>query len=279
VSSSLLEVIGEGERQVGRRPAKKVQERCTRILECLAEGEELPVEAVVARTGVSPATIRRDLKRLERQGLIRRSHGAVALAESCGFEPFLHDPGFREQLHHMAVEKRRIAAAAAALVQHGDTIGLAPGTTVAQMTRYLQSRRELTVVTNALNVAMDLSRRPQWKVHLTGGYLSGNWLALVGPKAIEFISAIFTDVFFFGANGVDVEHGVTDRHPEEAAVNQALAKQARRRVLLADHTKLGRTARHLVCPIDEVDVIITDSGASEELITPFQRLGVEVVRA
>lgn len=226
MSSSLLEVIGEGERQVGRRPAKKVQERCTRILECLAEGAELPVEAVVARTGVSPATIRRDLKRLERQGLIRRSHGAVA-----------------------------------------------------QMTRYLQSRRELTVVTNALNVAMDLSRRPQWKVHLTGGYLSGNWLALVGPKAIEFISAIFTDVFFFGANGVDVEHGVTDRHPEEAAVNQALAKQARRRVLLADHTKLGRTARHLVCPIDEVDVIITDSGASEELITPFQRLGVEVVRA
>lgn len=239
----------------------------------------MPVEAVVARTGASPATVRRDLKRLEHQGLIRRSHGAVALAESRGFEPFLHDPGFREQLHHMAAEKRRIAAAAAALVRDGDTIGLAPGTTVAQMTRYLHSRRDLTVVTNALNVAMDMSRQSQWRVHLTGGYLSGSWLALVGPKAVEFISAIFSDVFFFGANGVNVEHGVTDRHPEEAAMNQAMARQARKRVLLVDHTKFGYTARYLVCPAKEVDVIITDAGASEEMIAPFQRLGVEVVRA
>ena len=200
------------------------------------------------------------------------------MAESRGFEPFLSDPGFRDQVHHMAAEKRRIAAAAAALVQEGDTVALAPGTTVAQMSRLLRSRRELTILTNALNVAMDLSRQPQLSVHVTGGYLSGNWMAMVGPKALEFVSAMFTDTFFFGANGVHPEHGVMDRHPEEAAINQALARQARKRVLLVDHTKFGHTAPLQVCCIQEVHAIITDTQASDEMIAPFQRLGIEVMR-
>jgi len=261
-----------------RRLARKVEGRCASILNCLAGGEEVSVEEIVALTGASPATVRRDLRRLEAEGLVRRSHGVVALAESRGFEPFLGDPGFREQVHHMAAEKRRIGAAAAALVEDGQTVALAAGTTVAQMSRILRSRRNLTIQTNALNVAMDLTRETHLTVHVTGGYLSGNWLALVGPKALAAISEMFTDMFFFGANGVHPEHGVTDRHPEEAAANQAMARQARKRVLLVDHTKFGRTAPHLVCRAQELDVIITDQAAGDEMIEPFQRLGVKVVR-
>jgi DeoR family transcriptional regulator of aga operon len=263
---------------VGRRVARKVKDRCGQILECLSAEKPLAVEELIARIGTSPATVRRDLRRLERQGLVRRAHGVVAMAESAAFEPFLGDPGFREQVRHMAAEKRRIAAAAAALVQEGEAIALAAGTTVAQMTRPLRSRRELTIVTNALNVAMDLSRQKHLLVHLAGGYMSGNWFALVGPKAIEFISTIFTDKFFFGANGVHPENGVTDRHAEEAAANHALARQARKRILLVDHTKLGHTARHVVCRTRELDMIITDKGATDEMIAPFQQLGLEVLR-
>lgn len=178
----------------------------------------------------------------------------------------------------MAAEKRRIAAAAAALVRDGETVALAPGTTVAQMSRLLRSRRNLTVITNAINVVMDLSRQAQISVHATGGYLSGNWMALVGPKALAFVSGMFADTFFFGANGVHPEHGVMDRHPEEAAVNQALARQARKRVLLVDHGKFGHTAPHVVCRVQEVELIITDAQASDETIAPYQRLGIEVVR-
>lgn len=236
------------------------------------------MEAVIARTGASPATVRRDLRMLERVGLVRRAHGVVALTESSGFEPLLHDPGFREQLHHLAAEKQRIAAAAAALVHDGEIVSIAAGTTVAKMCRLLRSRRELTILTNALNVAMDLSRQTQLTVHVTGGYLSGNWLALVGPKALESISSMFTETFFFGANGVHAEHGVTDRHPEEAAANQALARQARRRVLLVDHTKFGHTAGYQVCRAAEIDIIVTDTGAGDEAVAPFQRLGIEVMR-
>ena len=260
------------------RLARKVEERSSAILDCLAGGQELAVDELIAQTGASPATIRRDLRRLEQQGVVRRAHGIVALAESSAFQPFLGDPGFRERLRHNALEKRRIGAAAADLVEPGDTIAVAPGTTTAQMTRPLKGRRSLTVVTNALNVAMDLSRTKNVTVHLAGGYLGGNWLALLGPKAVEFISSMFTKKLFFGANGVHPVHGITDEHPEEAAANEALARHAQMRIVLADHTKFGHTAKCLVCRIADVDMIVTDSGASDAAIAPFQQLGIKVLR-
>jgi DeoR family transcriptional regulator of aga operon len=236
------------------------------------------MEEIVARVGASQATIRRDLRALEAKRFVRREHGAVRLAESPSFEPFLDDPGFREQLHRMAREKRRIGAGAEELIQEGETVAISPGTTANQVARALRGRRNLTIVTNAVHVAMELSRAKDIRVHLTGGYLSGNWFALVGPRALEAGATLFTDRFFFGANGVHAEHGVTDQHTEEAAVNQAMARQARQRVLVVDHTKFGKVARCLVCPIRDVNMIVTDTGATDEMIAPFQELGIEVRR-
>jgi DeoR family transcriptional regulator of aga operon len=252
--------------------------RLSVILDHLSGGGRVSVEELIRRTGASPATVRRDLRRLQRDGLLRRDHGAVSLAAPVAFEAFLGDPGFREQVHHLAAEKRRIGAAAAARIQDGETVGIAPGTTAAQIARMLRSRKNLTVVTNALNVAVDLSRRKDFTVHLTGGYLSGEWFAMVGPRALEFISTMFTHQFFFGANGVHPDRGVTDRHPEEAAVNRAMADQSGERVLVVDHTKFGHVAACLVCPIQRVDIIITDTGASDDAIAPFVALGMEVLR-
>ncbi len=270
----------ETDRRAGarRRTAEKVTRRRERILERLSEGRAAAIEELARELAASPVTLRRDVRQLQRQGLLRRERGAVMLAESFAFEPFLDDPGFREQVRHMAAEKRRIGQAAAAMVQEGETIGIAPGTTAAQLARALKRKRHLTIVTNALNVAMELSRVRGFTVHLTGGYLRGDWFAMVGPRALGFVQSMFTDQFFFGANGVDPERGVTDRHTEEAAVNEAMARQARRRVLLVDHTKFGQVASCVVCPIRDVDVIITDAGAGDELIAPFAALGIEVVR-
>jgi DeoR family transcriptional regulator, aga operon transcriptional repressor len=248
------------------------------LLEALAVDRWTSMEEIVARTGASQATIRRDLRALEAKSFVRREHGAVRLAESHSFEPFLDDPGFREQLHRMAREKRRIGAAAASLIEEGETVAISPGTTTSQIAQALHGRKNLTVVTNAVHVAMELSREKGIKVHLSGGYLSGNWFALVGPRALEFAGTLFTDKFFFGANGVHGEHGVTDQHTEEGAVNQLLARQARERILVVDHTKFGKIARCAVCPIREVNMIVTDTGATDEMIAPFQKLGIKVRR-
>jgi DeoR family transcriptional regulator of aga operon len=89
---------------------------------------------------------------------------------------------------------------------------------------------------------------------------------------------MFTDKLFFGANGIHVEHGVTDRHTEEAAMNEAMVRQARQRIVVADHTKFRQIARCLVCPIQAVNTIITDTSATDEMIAPFLDLGIEVLR-
>lgn len=270
-ASGVSDLLRSGGRQTVRR-------RLSRILECLSAGRRVSVDDLIENTRTSAATIRRDLRRLQTGGLVRRDHGGAFLAEPRAFEAFLYDPGFRDQVQHMASEKRRIAAAAAALVSDHQTIAIAPGTTAAQIARALPQHKGVTVVTSALNVAIDLSRRKDLTVHLTGGYLSGDWFAMVGPKALEFIRTMFPAQFFFGANGVHSEHGVTDRHAEESAVNRAMVEQAQKRVLVVDHSKFGQVAGHLICPMAKVSVIVTDLGASDELIAPFLRLGIEVVR-
>lgn len=259
----------------GRRPVRR---RLSRILERLSAGERVKVEELIVGTGTSAATVRRDLRRLQNGGLVRRDHGGVSLAESLTFEAFLYDAGFRDQVRHLSSEKRRIGAAAAGLVRNSQTIAIAPGTTAAQIARSLDPRPGLTVITNAVNVAMDLSRRQDLTVHLTGGYLSGDWFAMVGPRALEFVRTTFPAQFFFGANGIHPERGVTDRHAEETAVNRAMVEQARKRILVIDHTKFGQVAGHLVCPISMVDTIVTDSGATDEMVAPFVSAGIEVMR-
>ncbi len=269
---------GSGVSMEALRTRRRVSTRLSSILELLAAGGRLRVEELIQNTGASPATVRRDLRRLERDGLVRRDHGGVFIGQPVAFEPFLDDPGFREQVSHMAAEKRRIGAAAAGLVQDGDTVGIAAGTTAAQVVAGLRARKNLTVITNALNVAMDLSRRRDVRVHLSGGYLSGDWFAVVGPGAMDFVATMFPQVFFFGANGVHPEHGITDRHAEEAAINRGMIAQARKNILLVDHTKFGRVAGCLVCPLNKVDAIITDIGAPDQVVAPFLLAGVEVLR-
>ena len=263
---------------MARRTADKVERRRELLVNELSVNRWVTVDQLMACTGASQATIGRDLRHLETKGVVRREHGTVRLAELSSFGPFLDDPGFRKQVHRMETEKRRIGKAAAALIRNGETVAISPGTTTGQIAQALDGRTNLTVVTNAVNVAMELSRRRDVAVHLAGGYLSGDWFALVGPRALESIKAMFTDKVFFGANGVHVQHGVTDMHAEEAAMNEGMVRQARQRILVADHSKFGQVARHLVCPIQEVNMIITDSGATDEMIAPLRDLGIEVLR-
>jgi DeoR family transcriptional regulator, aga operon transcriptional repressor len=254
-------------------------QRSKQILDLLTRTRRVEVDALVTQLGTSPATVRRELAKLETQGFVKRDRGGASLAVPSMFEPFLGDDTFASQIFHMEAEKTRIGAAAASLVHDGDVVGLAPGTTTTHVARFLMRRSNLTIVTNAVNVAMELSRKRDFRIHLTGGLLSGDWFAMVGARALEAIPEIKMDFFFFGANGASVQHGITDRHEEEAAVNRAMLRHARQCVLVADHSKLDHVAQFLVCPFNAVNTLVTDDEAPVQLLTPVREAGVEILLA
>ncbi len=248
------------------------------ILEHLLRTGALTVDEICSEFKVSVATARRDLEALEQAGRLRRTHGGAISVEPLLYEAFRHVSSYHEQVEKFADEKRRIAIAAAELINDGDTIALTPGTTTNQIMRALPAGKNITVATNAVNVAMELSNRPGVSVFVTGGFLHGGWFSLVGQVATDALRRIFMDKVFIGANGLHVEHGATAYHPEEAAVNRVMVQQAREKIAVVDHSKLGLIATHQFCPLQDIHRLITDSGATDDMVAGFIERGIDVRR-
>ena len=147
------------------------------------------------------------------------------------------------------------------------------------MARSVCLHKNITVLTNAVNVAMELSHRSDLKVFVTGGMLSGDWFALVGAAAIQSTGEMFVDKAFIGVDGIHIEHGLTTNYPDQASIHRAMLRQARRRIVVADHRKIGAVGTAIIWPIEEVDILITDKGATDEDIAPLIEKGVDVRRA
>lgn len=248
------------------------------ILESLLQRGTLTVDEICGEFGISVATARRDLEGLERRGRLRRTHGGAISIEPLIYEAFSHTSTYREQVEKFADEKRRIAMAAAEMINDGETIALTPGTTTTQIVRALHSHKSLTVVTNTINVAMELTNHPGVSVFVTGGFLHAGWFSMVGQAAIDSMQRIFVDKVFIGANGFHCDHGATAFHPEEAALNRVMVGQAREKIVVVDHTKLGVLATHLFCPIKDAHHLITDTGATDGMVAGFIEKGIAVRR-
>lgn len=258
--------------------SSKTAVRTERILRSLRQAGSISVEQLCQALEVSEATVRRDLQDLEVRGLLRRTHGGAVSIEPLFYEPFRHDSSFQEQIERHAEEKRRIALAAAEMVRDGETIALTAGTTTTEVVRSIRNRSGVTVVTSTINVAMELSKRKDLEVFVTGGFLRGDWFSLVGPAATYAMSQVNVDKAFLGVNGVDAAKGLSSANSGEAAINRVIVNQAKQRILVADHSKLGAVATYRFCGANEVHVLITDSGASDAAIAPFEALGIEVQR-
>jgi DeoR family transcriptional regulator of aga operon len=260
-----------------RRSAKQ-ERRFATILQRLREMGTASVENLCGELGVSVHTIRRDLEDLHARGLLRRTHGGAAQLEPFFYEPFRSDLSFQEQIESHAEEKRRIAQSAAMLVHEGDVVAMTAGTTTTETIRCLPMNLSLTVVTNTVNVAMELSKRKDIEVFVTGGNLRGTWFSLVGQTAIQSISKVFIDTLFIGVNGIDQKSGLTCFNSDEAELNKVMVQQARRKIVVADSSKFGVVAKWLIAPIAAVDVIVTDTQVTDEMINPFSKLGIAVHR-
>ena len=249
-------------------------ERHQQILATARADGRVDVNRLAEDLDVTPETIRRDLTVLERHGLVRRVHGGAIPVERLGFEP-----GIADREARFAGEKERVAKAALDELPDGGAVILDAGTTTVRLAELLPSDRELTVVTHALPVAMVLAMRPNITLHLVGGTVRGRTLAAVGSWAERELADIHADVAFLGTNGLSVEHGLTTPDLAEAAVKRALVANARRTVVLTDHSKIGRVEFAHVVPLSQVDTIITDSGVEPELVEELEAAGPRVVTA
>ncbi|MEU4097336.1 DeoR/GlpR family DNA-binding transcription regulator [Streptomyces sp. NPDC026673] len=258
------------------------QARWSALLEMLTRDGRVEVEPAAAELAVSAATIRRDLDELARQNMVTRTHGGAVI------NAIAYDLPLRYKAARHAPEKERIAQAAAALAKPGTVVGLNGGTTTTEVARALAARVDLadsgaetalTVVTNALNIAGELAVRRHVKLVVTGGVARPASYELIGPLATELLAEITLDLVFLGVDAFDATHGAAAQHEGEASINRALARRAQRVVVVADASKLGKRAFARICPVEDVDVLVTDGNAAAELIDPFAAAGVEIVRA
>ena len=258
--------------------SSKTDHRANEILRLLLRHGKTSIEELTGAFGTSPASVRRDLVRLEERGLVHRTHGGAMLAEHAVYEPFRFDASFQVREDRFAQEKQRIGAAAAGLIGEGETVGLTAGTTTTQLARCLRQRKNLRIVTNAVNIGMELSASSGLIVNMTGG--SMRWagaFSLIGLSAIESLKTVVMDRVFIGVCGVDAERGATTIEQDEAAVFRMMAEQAKQVVVIADSSKVGMVSPAIICHANELDMLITDDGASEEMLAGFTRAGVKVL--
>jgi len=253
--------------------------RWNALLELLTDSGRVTVEDAAEKLNVSQATIRRDFDQLAQQQMITRTRGgAVANGVS-------YDLPLRYKTAKHSAEKQRIGTAAAALVAPGMVVGLNGGTTTTEVARALAVRpdlgstpdgTQLTVVTNALNIASELAVRPNLKLVVTGGVARAESYELVGPIAEASLDGINLDVVFLGADGISADAGLTTHHEVEAHTNRSLIERARHVVAVADSSKIGHVAFARICEIERVHTLITDRAADPAAVAVLQERGVEV---
>ncbi len=227
------------------------------------------VTDLAAAFGVSEMTVRRDLRDLEDEGKLTRVHGGAVAAD---------EPSFAEVVVERLDRKGRIGAAAAELVQDGQTIMLDIGTTTLQLARHLRGR-SVTVITSNLAAYEELLPETSIELVLLGGVVRRNYRSLVGVLAEDALRQLRADVAFLGASGLESDCSVVDSTMVEVPIKRAMLAAATRSVLLADSAKFGMRGVVRVCGPEELDVLITDDEAPEAACAELRRAGVEVITA
>lgn len=252
--------------------------RAEKILQDLLTNGRVGVEELSQKFQVNSSTIRRDLEKLEQRGLLRRTHGGAVSTDTLSYSGYAYDLTFQVNVNKHAEEKAQIALAAAQYIKPGDTIALSPGTTTTQLARTIRQLEvnDLTVVTNAVNIAMELAGVRGINLIVTGGIFLPGFFALVGPQAEQSLNEMFVNKAFIGVTGLDLQYGLTGPNQLEALTHRLTIQRARKTIVLADSSKLGQVALYRIAPIKSIHTLITDKAASPEIIESLRDLGVAV---
>lgn len=247
------------------------EERRRAIVELLQQEGRVLVRDLSKMFHTSLITVRKDLEFLHHQGQLERTHGG-ALPVKTGA---LMDSTLQQKERRHRKEKLRIAAAAAHMIAKGQVIILDSGTTTTAIAHACRQMRNLTIITNATNIAADLADS-HVEVILTGGVLRKNSYSLVGPLAEESLRKLSADLLFLAVDGFDVRYGLTTPNLLEARVNRAMAESARRTVVVCDSSKFGRRSLSLIMPTSAVHETITDRNIPKQDLKALREADVEV---
>lgn len=247
------------------------EERRRAIVESLNRDGRVLVGDLARQFQTSQVTIRNDLEVLHAHGLLHRTHGgALPSRETAVLDPSLRE---KEKLHWR--EKLRIADAAAALVQEGQVVILDSGTTTTAIARALRSFHDLTIITNAVNIASELAGT-DLEVILTGGTLRKNSFSLVGPAAEETLRRLNADILFLGVDGFDVHYGLSTPNLLEAKVNRMMVEISNKVVLACDSSKFGRRSLSKISSTSAIHHVITDREVAKSHLRALKQSGIEV---
>ncbi|WP_076069584.1 DeoR/GlpR family DNA-binding transcription regulator [Sphingomonas montana] len=244
------------------------------ILEWLQEEGNARVRDLAQALGVSEVTVRQDLEKLEADGHVVREHGGAYLKS------------MRQQVRAMALQhldnmdaKRKIGRAAAALIGDGETIILDSGSTTTEIAANILGHRDMTVITNALNIALMLGAEPGFDVHMTGGHFKPPTLSLSGERSADYFNGLFVQKLFLATAAIDVEVGLTYPTLSDLAVKRAMIGAAERVILAADSSKIGARSFSALGGLDVIHVLVTDEGIRDEDRAAIAAAGVEVIVA
>jgi len=248
-------------------------ERRQQIVDLITRQRTVNNAELMEKFDISIETVRRDLEYLEQQGVLRRVYGGAVINVSLNSEP-----EYASRFRANSQEKNAIAQEAVKLICPGDAVYLGVGTTVQAMAQYMKNIGQLTVFTNALRTAVELSEIPGCTVIVAGGQLRGKEWTLSGFPAEENLTHFNVDKAFIGIGGI-TEEGITDFHIGEARLHRQMVKNARQAIALADSSKLGVRAMNNVCSLGEVDAVVTDGNASRQMVKALEKAGVRMIVA
>jgi DeoR/GlpR family transcriptional regulator of sugar metabolism len=250
------------------------EERQQQILEIARDNHQVAVSDLSRRFGVSEVTIRRDLRELAAQGALQRAHGGAVVAT-----PAPPEPPVIQRMAEARDSKEAIGHATAALIADGDAVFIGSGTTTAYIVRYLADREELTVVTNALNIATELATAKGVTVVVTGGMMRASELSLVGHIAEQSLCEVRVDKVIMGMRAVSLEDGMTNDYLPEVMTDRTIIEMAPELIVVADHCKFGKVASAYIAPVERMTTLVTDKGADPEFLDHLRGLGIQVIVA
>ncbi|MBQ8305701.1 MAG: DeoR/GlpR transcriptional regulator [Blautia sp.] len=243
-------------------------ERKNLILAKLQEEKSVVVSELSQLFDVSEETIRRDLDKLEREGFATKSYGGAVINDTIGI-----DLPFNIRKNQNVAGKQKMAEIAASLVNDGDHVFLDASTTAVFVARALKEKERLTVVTNSVEILLELSDVTGWRIISTGGIVREGYLAFVGPQAEDAIRSYYVDKAIFSCKSLDLERGLMESKDSIASVKETMMACSRRNILVVDSTKFDQTAFSVWGDLKNVDTVVTDLRPDEAWLRRFEETG------